>query len=271
MDGSTFVHHWQLIRTSSSCDAPDRDLKQNTIATSDVARRYAKEGVKKLAFSSTSAVYGPSPVQPILKANLAVRSRFTVRRSSGARDSFTLTLTFLTFKPGFFALPTSSAARFAKRQDGHFGLHRQTESRPQHLEILGKGLQAKSYILVDECVDAMLLRDRQIQRAVSVYNLGCNDWLSVNQICEVGCRGRRIKDRRVPLLGGEAGCRATYRGSDWTFLAWNNWDGIEKLFRVCHSDRHPPNTRSFLGDEKSFCECSFPIASSVAFFMVFYR
>lgn len=43
----------------------DKDLRQNTICTYNVLEGMRKQGVKKLAFSSTSAIYGVSPVQPI--------------------------------------------------------------------------------------------------------------------------------------------------------------------------------------------------------------
>ncbi len=64
LDGIDFVHHLAAnpdVKFNS--EAPDRDLKQNTVATSHLLDAMRKKKVRKLAFSSTSAVYGPSPVQ----------------------------------------------------------------------------------------------------------------------------------------------------------------------------------------------------------------
>src|SRR5581483_4408755 len=44
---------------------PDRDLRQNTLATHALLEALRQRGIRKIAFASTSAVYGISPVQPI--------------------------------------------------------------------------------------------------------------------------------------------------------------------------------------------------------------
>lgn len=46
-------------------EAADKDLQQNTICTYNVLEAMRRAGVKRLTFSSTSAVYGVSPMQPI--------------------------------------------------------------------------------------------------------------------------------------------------------------------------------------------------------------
>src|SRR5947209_6453328 len=46
-------------------DRTDKDLRQNTIVTYHVLEAMRRNSVRKLAFSSTSAIYGISPIQPI--------------------------------------------------------------------------------------------------------------------------------------------------------------------------------------------------------------
>ena len=46
-------------------DATDKDLQQNTLATYNVLEAMRLNGVRRLAFASTSAIYGISGVQPI--------------------------------------------------------------------------------------------------------------------------------------------------------------------------------------------------------------
>jgi UDP-glucose 4-epimerase len=50
----------------------DKDLKHNTVCTYHVLESIREAGVKRLVFSSTSAVYGISEVQPI-RENLPTR------------------------------------------------------------------------------------------------------------------------------------------------------------------------------------------------------
>ena len=46
-------------------DATDKDLRQNIVCTYNVLEAMRQAGVRRIAFASTSAVYGISPVQPI--------------------------------------------------------------------------------------------------------------------------------------------------------------------------------------------------------------
>jgi UDP-glucose 4-epimerase len=72
---------------------------------------------------------------------------------------------------------------------GHiFDFYRQLRAHPDHLEVLGNGKQRKSYLYVQDCIDAMLCAiEAPTQKAV-VYNLGteehCDVVDSIGWICE---------------------------------------------------------------------------------------
>ena len=51
------------------------------------------------------------------------------------------------------------------------------------LNILGDGNQKKSYIYVDDCVEAMVLASNS-EKDVDVFNVGSNDYISVKEIAE---------------------------------------------------------------------------------------
>src|SRR5258708_19734739 len=53
---------------------------------------------------------------------------------------------------------------------------------PGKLLILGDGKQAKSYLLSDECIEAMLFAVEHAQPPLNVYNLGCHDSLHFTTI-----------------------------------------------------------------------------------------
>ena len=89
---------------------------------------------------------------------------------------------------------------------GHvFDFYRKLRADPTQIEVLGNGKQRKSYLYVQDCVDAMLLARRRAPTApVNVFNLGTDEYCTVDDslgwICEhLGPRARRR------YTGGERG------------------------------------------------------------------
>ena len=76
---------------------------------------------------------------------------------------------------------------------------------PARLRILGNGLQAKSYLLSEECVEAMLLVVEKAPRGLQILNLGCNDQLAVNRIAEMVVEAMGLGAVAFEYTGGEGG------------------------------------------------------------------
>jgi UDP-glucose 4-epimerase len=66
-------------------------------------------------------------------------------------------------------------------------------------------LQAKSYLLSEECVEAMLLVVEQAPRGLQVFNLGCHDQLAVNRIAEMVVEAMGLPAVAFEYSGGEGG------------------------------------------------------------------
>ena len=56
---------------------------------------------------------------------------------------------------------------------------------PSRLDILGDGLQSKSYIHIDDVVAAVLLANNQLKTNYEVYNVATGDYISVNEIAKL--------------------------------------------------------------------------------------
>jgi UDP-glucose 4-epimerase len=76
---------------------------------------------------------------------------------------------------------------------------------PSRLQILGNGLQAKSYLLSEECVDAMLFAVRHAPPGLQILNLGCEDNLNVRRIADLVVDAMRLRDVQYEFTGGEGG------------------------------------------------------------------
>ena len=66
--------------------------------------------------------------------------------------------------------------------------YKQLREHPGELSVLGNGTQRKSYLYVQDCIDAMLLAVNAASAPVSIFNLGTDEYCQVNQsigwICE---------------------------------------------------------------------------------------
>lgn len=98
-------------------------------------------------------------------------------------------------------------------------------SNPAELEILGDGNQTKSYIYVDDCIDAMVsglkantnartganaevgVEGYQAAKSrVNVFNIGTDDMTTVKRIAEIVCEEMRVYPKpKFKFTGGKRG------------------------------------------------------------------
>jgi UDP-glucose 4-epimerase len=188
-------------------DPTDKDLRQNTICTYNVLEAMRRAGVRKLAFSSTSAVYGISPVQPIPEDVAFPRPislyGATKLACEGMISAFQNLFGIESWIFRFANIVGPKVRKRGRTVIGDFIL-RLTEN-PRKLVILGDGKQAKSYLLSEECVRAMLFAVENATAPLNVYNLGCSDSLQVTAIADLVVEAMGLKNVLYEFTGGEGG------------------------------------------------------------------
>ncbi|MCE9564909.1 MAG: SDR family NAD(P)-dependent oxidoreductase [Planctomycetes bacterium] len=207
LDGVSFVHHLAANPdVKFADDEPDRDLRQNTLATAALLDAMRRRGITQLTFSSTSAVYGTSPVQPIPESQ-PCRPISLYGATKLACEAM------ISAHTNLFGL-RAWVFRFANVVGGRVRKSGKTvvsdfiaklRANPRRLEILGNGKQAKSYILVGECVDAMFHVVDHAQDSFNLFNLGGDDWLSVTRIAEMVVEELGLNNVEFAYTGTEAG------------------------------------------------------------------
>lgn len=182
---------------------PRRDLEQNTIGTANVLEAMRARGVGRIAFPSTGSVYGEPAIFPTPED-----APFPVQTSLYAASKLAAEALIEAYAEGFgmqgyiFRFVSILGERYTH---GHvLDFHRQLREHPEHLDVLGDGKQRKSYLYVQDCVDAMLLAVESAGSRLSIFNLGTDEYCSVNDsiswISErLGCTPR------LQYQGGERG------------------------------------------------------------------
>jgi UDP-glucose 4-epimerase len=183
----------------------DIDLKQGTLVTYNVLEAMRLCGIREIAFSSSSVVYGepsciPTPEEygPLFPISLYGASKLACE---GLISAYCHNYDFQAWLFRF--------ANICGRHGTHgviLDFIHKLQANPHQLEILGDGKQAKPYLHVSECVDAMLYIWRNARAdALNVFNLGCEGATHTDRIAELLLEAMRLKDVEIVHTGGERG------------------------------------------------------------------
>lgn len=204
MDGIDLVFHMAAnADVRFGTQHPRKDLEQNTIATSNVLEAMRVRDVRRLAFPSTGSVYGEPSIFPTPED-----APFPVQTSLYAASKLAAEGMIQAYCEGFgmqahiFRFVSILGERYTH---GHIlDFYKQLLGHPDHLDVLGDGKQRKSYLYVQDCVDAMLLALDRAEAPVNILNLGTDEYCrvddSIGWICE-----RLGVSPRLQYTGGERG------------------------------------------------------------------
>ncbi|MEO6003614.1 MAG: NAD-dependent epimerase/dehydratase family protein [Opitutus sp.] len=186
---------------------PEKDLQQNTIATFNVLEAMRANGIKRIGFSSTGSVYGESAVIPTpedapfpLQTSLYGASKLACE---GLLQAYAEGYGFEAF---IFRFVSILGERYTH---GHvFDFYQQLREHPDHLRVLGDGLQRKSYLYVQDCVDAILrvlgASPNASAPRTQIYNLGAPEYVRVNDSIRFICGALGLKPE-LRYTGGDRG------------------------------------------------------------------
>ena len=182
----------------------DTDLQQGTIATYNILEAMRVEGVKQIAFASSSVVYGedaplPTPEDhgPCMPISLYGASK---QAGEGLISSWVGTFGLQAW---IFRFANIIGARGTHGVIFDF-IHK-LKKDPSRLEVLGNGLQEKSYMEVGDCADAILHVMSHANEPLNLYNLGSHDTASVRRIAEIVVDVTGCHDATIEYTGGDRG------------------------------------------------------------------
>lgn len=182
---------------------PRKDLEQNTIATWNVLETMRQQGIKRIAFSSTGSIYGEPDVFPTPET-----CPFPVQTSLYGASKLAAEGLIQAYCEGFgmqayiFRFVSILGERYSH---GHvFDFYKQLLEHPDHLYILGNGHQKKSYLYIDDCVEAILTALEKASAKVNIFNLGTDQYCEVNDSIGWICDRLGMKPR-LEYGGGERG------------------------------------------------------------------
>jgi UDP-glucose 4-epimerase len=204
MAGHDFVFHLAAnADVRFGTEHPDRDLEQNTIATFNVLEAMRASGIRRLAFSSTGSIDGEPRVFPTPEdAPFPLQTSLYGASKLAGEGLIAAYAAGFGFQAYIFRFVSILGERYTH---GHvFDFYRKLRDNPHQIEVLGNGQQRKSYLYVQDCLDAMLLVIDKAKEAVNIFNLGTEEYCQVNESLGWICSHLDLNPRRC-YSGGERG------------------------------------------------------------------
>src|SRR2546423_1415364 len=180
MAGHDFVFHFAAnADVRFGTHHPRKDLEQNTIATYNVLEAMRAGGITHVAFSSTGSIYGEATVFPTPEdAPFPVQTSLYGASKLAGEGLIQAYATGFGFRGFIFRFVSILGERYSH---GHvYDFYTQLTEHPKHIDVLGNGKQRKSYLYVQDCLDAILTVINKAQQPVNVYNLGTDEYCEVN-------------------------------------------------------------------------------------------
>ena len=182
---------------------PRRDLEQNTIATYNVLEAMRANGIKQIVFSSTGSVYGEAKVIPTPEdAPFPVQTSLYAASKLACEGLIAAYCEGFGFQSWIFRFVSILGERYTH---GHvFDFYKQLMTDPTQLRVLGNGKQRKSYLYIQDCLNAIQIAIEKTTDKVNIFNLGVDDYCEVNN--SIGWIGKTLGvDPKLEYTGGERG------------------------------------------------------------------
>ena len=204
MRGTDFVFHLAAnADVRFGTQHPRKDVEHNTIATFHVLEAMRANGIRRIAFASTGSIYGEPDIFPTPEtAPFPIQTSLYGASKLAAEGLIEAYCEGFQFQGYLFRFVSILGERYTH---GHvFDFYKQLLDHADTLHILGNGKQRKSYLYVQDCLDAVLLAIAKAQASVNIFNLGTDEYCQVDDSIGWICEHLGLAPQRM-YTGGERG------------------------------------------------------------------
>jgi len=188
---------------------PETCFRQNVYATHILLEEVRRSEVTTIVFTSTSTVYGDVEVVPTLENHPA--RPISIYGASKLASEALITAYAHTYNKRAIIL---RLANVVGPRSSHGVIHdfvTKLKKDPRELEILGDGTQTKSYLHIEDCIDAILVALIKSEGKFNVLNVGSEDQIPVGDVAEIVVEEMGLKDVNFNFTSGVDGGRG-WRG-----------------------------------------------------------
>jgi UDP-glucose 4-epimerase len=211
MDGhDTVIHLASNPDIARAAVEPDIDFREGTFLTQQIVEAMRRTHTLNLLYASGSGVYGDLNETEAYENYGPLVPVSTYGASKLAGEALIASYCAM-FDLRALAFRFGNVVGARQTHGVGFDFIRRLRVQPDRLRILGDGHQSKSYIHVEDVVEAVLLAHRASQRFAGsffdVYNVATGDYVTVNEIAQlaIGVAGLEPAQVCLEYTGGDRG------------------------------------------------------------------
>lgn len=179
------------------------DFEQNLLGTINVLEAMRENNVKKIAFASTSSVYGDATVIPTPENYPFLPTSLYGAAKASAETYISVFCEYYDMTAFIFRFVSWVGERYTHGLV--FDFLNKLEKDPTTLHILGDGTQKKSYLYVKDGVDAIFTIIEKAKEKINIYNLGNDEVINVIDSAKEIVSEAGYEDVQFTFEGGDRG------------------------------------------------------------------
>lgn len=187
----------------ASANDPAIEYHNTYSTTFSLLEAMRSNGVKKLFFASTSAVYGEQMGLEVSEEAVALKPISYYGGCKLGSEAIISSYAYMNdMSVLIFRFPNVIGPRLT--HGVIFDFIKRLKEDASHLRILGDGTQSKPYIYALDLVNA-IMRFKDVGKGVTLYNVGVETQSSVTRIAEIVCEKMGLNDIPFQYTGGRGG------------------------------------------------------------------
>jgi UDP-glucose 4-epimerase len=188
----------------SAAEHPDTFVEQNIMGLFYVLEAMRRNGIRVILFPSSTTVFGELAHPPASELHGPMTP---LNLYGGAKLAAEGLISAWAHTYDFRAIVFRFVGIIGGRMD-HGVVHdfvRKLQKDPTRLEILGDGTQSRSFVLVDDCLEAMLFALARTTKNYNLVHIGNVDQISIAETARVVCQVMKLNNVELHPAGGKVG------------------------------------------------------------------
>jgi UDP-glucose 4-epimerase len=202
-DVDVVFHYAANPEVRVSTTNPEIHFNENVVATFNLLQAMRRNDVGELVFASSGSVYGEPERIPVGE-EAPIRPVSVYGASKAACENLIHAYSKL-YGIRAIILRYANVVGPRLRHGVIWDFINKLKKNPSELEILGDGKQVRSYIYIDDAIEATIITWRKSVNSFEVYNIASENWMTVDEVADevvrvMGLDG--IKRIHMPVLHG---------------------------------------------------------------------
>jgi UDP-glucose 4-epimerase len=179
------------------------DLEQNLLGTVNVLEAMRKNGVDRIAFTSSAVVYGEPDVYPTPEGYAGLQTSVYGASKLAAESYIEAYAEYFGFRCHIFRFVSWIGERYS--HGVIYDFVNKLRADPNQLEILGDGRQRKSYLHVADGIQGVFGALEGLTDQKNIVNLGHEEFITVTDLARIVCDEMGLEAPNFLFTGGVRG------------------------------------------------------------------